>query len=117
MWAHVSAWLADPTDATPLQSFRAACRLTTRSFDMAVHAGWVALSAHVTEVPDDEGATCRWLGGWVPVAISPEGLRSREGVTVRLEHRLVVRSHRLPLTWQATDVIARRCNLLPTQLS
>jgi hypothetical protein len=48
VWAHVVAWLADPTDASAVRAFRASCTVGVLGFDIAVHAGWVALAAHVS---------------------------------------------------------------------
>jgi hypothetical protein len=58
-WAHVAAWL-DRLDARSVCALRATCRLGLLGFDIAVHAGWIALSVHDSDTPDEEGATFRW---------------------------------------------------------
>jgi hypothetical protein len=66
-WANVFAWLADPSDARWARALRAACRLGVDGFDTAVHAGWITLAAHDRSAREEEGATCMWVRGWIPV--------------------------------------------------
>jgi hypothetical protein len=117
-WAHVAAWLADPSDARDVRAFRSTCSLGVRAFDVAVHAGWVALAAHESVVADEEGATCRWVNGWLPVDVraassdlaslksasskAPAKKQSKhkpkqpsQPAVVRVEHRLVPRADSL----------------------
>jgi hypothetical protein len=90
-WANIFAWLADPSDARWTRALRAACRLGLDGFDTAVHAGWITLAAHDRSAPEEEGATCLWVRGWIPVDFNGCGGRIAEGekaFAVRLEHRL-----------------------------
>jgi hypothetical protein len=101
--AHVMAWAADPFDRRDVANLRATCRFAVRAFDVAVHAGWIALAMHDSTVPDDDGATYRWVNGWIPADTLSPGASVAQLPTVRLEHRLIASDKMVP-KWTARHV-------------
>jgi FtsP/CotA-like multicopper oxidase with cupredoxin domain len=92
VWAQIESWLADPFDATAVRAFRATCARGVLGFDIAVHAGWVVLAAHDSRAPAEEGATCAWVNGWIPVDMTGCSRLPLDQFAIRLEHRLA-RAH------------------------
>jgi len=125
--AHVFAWVcADPTDRRTPAALRGTCRAAVRAFDVAVHAGWVVMALHRNDVPEEEGATCRWATGWMPASFSVAVSLTYRGAPalLRLEHMLLDDSHAQlpqaraadPLPWVAPHVAV--CETLdPRKLS
>jgi hypothetical protein len=132
VWARVLSWMSFAGRVRSVAALRSTCTKGRLGFDVAVHAGWIPLAAHAADVVDDEGATCRWVGGWFPITIGAAGrlivaapLSAGDSVSpsaprgpaddradrgnetpfvVRMEHRLVAPAN-FRVSWAAPHVI------------
>ena len=103
VWACLFAWVAaDIHDSRAARALRSTCSKGVTGYDVAVHAGWVPLSAHFDIDAADPDATCVWADGWIPVAPA-ECWRLGHGAVARLEVRLAAVA--VPRSWSVPTLL------------